>query len=663
VTIRSPGVPLADEASAEVSRSPDYLDFDILIQRGPDALSASVIASPAGEAAVSFALPAALDTVTDGGGQWSTEAVRAAGVALFESVFAGEVLACYRSSYAEARRRGCRLRLRFRLGNAADLAWVPWEFLHDPQRGFLAAFADTTIVRYLQLPDVGGAFRLDGPLHILVVLSNPEDPSYEKLDVERERTAIQLALGPLQRRGRVTIEFLDDARLEVLHERVQTGRFHVLHFVGHSALDSTGDEGLVVLEDAAGRGKPISAAAFRGILADRDLRLVVLNSCESARAGRGGLFSGVAQALVQAGVPAVVAMQFAIRDDAAGTLVAALYRELALSRPIDSAVAEARKSVLPLGGTAWAAPVVFFRKGDGRLFAPPRPSVAQRLLRATPYALLTLNWLLVLFAVKSAWYYFVGWKEYLPIVASLLGGPAILAYFIPVNWAELISGSMTRPDGRPRPVAASISILLSSALVAAGMVTQPTVDMALVRGSIRHEAAMGIPQLDPETLTRKPLCDVGDLPPGECEKPLPAENRYLRLSYRLRWNTVAAYRLLLTVEPDSSVGFADLRTDPAFEVTSGTDRANVAGRNGIWIASATEPGIGTLTGTVEVCLVARAKPTLSEAQPAILRASLATDREGKEVSRGLEACWSLRDAVRVDCAGVTGGPVRSVDGQ
>ena len=39
-------------------------------------------------------------------------------------------------------------------------------------------------------------------------------------------------------------------------------------------------------------------------------------------------------------------MQFAIRDDAARTIAAVFYKELALSQPVDAAIAEARKSVM-----------------------------------------------------------------------------------------------------------------------------------------------------------------------------------------------------------------------------------------------------------------------------------------------------------------------------
>ncbi len=48
----------------------EYLNFDILLQRDQEGLSARVIVSPAGEAAVRFSLPPGLDAVAESGGQW-----------------------------------------------------------------------------------------------------------------------------------------------------------------------------------------------------------------------------------------------------------------------------------------------------------------------------------------------------------------------------------------------------------------------------------------------------------------------------------------------------------------------------------------------------------------------------------------------------------------
>ena len=66
----------------------------------------------------------------------------------------------------------------------------------------------------------------------------------------------------------------------------------------------------------------------------RSLRLAVLNSCEGARATAADPFSGTAQSLVQQGIPAVVAMQFEITDEAAITFALRALRGIADGLPV-----------------------------------------------------------------------------------------------------------------------------------------------------------------------------------------------------------------------------------------------------------------------------------------------------------------------------------------
>jgi len=107
--------------------------------------------------------------------------------------------------------------------------------------------------------------------------------------------------------------------------------------------------------------------------------LIVLNACETAT----GTWAGLAPALVRAEIPAVVAMQWPIEDQAAIRFSRSFYRTLSMGRTIDECVAEGR-----LGASAahsdpndWAAPVLFLRSLSGQLWMssmakaqePPRP--------------------------------------------------------------------------------------------------------------------------------------------------------------------------------------------------------------------------------------------------------------------------------------------------
>jgi hypothetical protein len=126
---------------------------------------------------------------------------------------------------------------------------------------------------------------------------------------------------------------------------MRRGPWHIFHFVGHGAFDTKTDQSLVMLADDEGKVQSLRAAELGRLLTDqRDLRLAVLNACEGAKGGE-DIFSSTASTLVRQGLPAVLAMQFAITDQAAVELSRVFYESLADGLPVDAAVTEARKAV------------------------------------------------------------------------------------------------------------------------------------------------------------------------------------------------------------------------------------------------------------------------------------------------------------------------------
>lgn len=376
----------------------NYLDFDLLIERSEEGYTARVLSSPAGQATVSFRLPFSdleLENFLLRVGRPrrgvrrlrspEMEAVKTFGSRLFETVFSGTVRGCLRSSLDEAHRQGAGLRIRLRLAHAPELADLPWEYLHNPSLNrFLSLSAETPLVRYLDLPERIRPLAVEPPLKVLVMISSPSD--YPSLDAEEEWEKLKEALRDLQQRGLVVLERLDVATLSALQKRLRQGECHVFHFIGHGAFDERAQDGVLVLEDAQGRGRLVSGHDLGTLLHDhRPLRLAVLNACEGARTARSDPFAGTAQSLVQQGIPAVIAMQFEVTDEAAITLAREFYGALADGYPVDAALAEARKAVFAQGNDVeWGKPVLYMRSPDGVLFdiqeqalgayRPPPPS-------------------------------------------------------------------------------------------------------------------------------------------------------------------------------------------------------------------------------------------------------------------------------------------------
>jgi hypothetical protein len=262
------------------------------------------------------------------------------------------------------------LRLRLRLGEAPDIAQVPWEYMHGSVGdGFLALQTDTAVVRYLELPHSRPPLAAELPLSILVMISSP--PGVGRLDVDREWNRLVEATADLRAKGDLRLDLLERPSLLALQRRLRHDDVHVLHFVGHGGFDVEQDTGVLVMADEDGQPRAVPSKDVGHVVANADsLRLVVLNACEGARSSLRDPFAGVAQHLMERGVPAVVAMQFEITDDAAIAFTEELYRTICEGYPIDAAVAETRLSLYTRGNyVEWATPVLYMRSADGRLFS------------------------------------------------------------------------------------------------------------------------------------------------------------------------------------------------------------------------------------------------------------------------------------------------------
>jgi hypothetical protein len=271
-------------------------------------------------------------------------------------------------------RIGLRLRLRFRTDDpqAGYLAALPWEWLLDPRSGeFLATDIGTPVVRELAVDRPRPFLEVEPPLRILVVDAAPR--TLNRLNLKLETARMTEALQELIEAGQVEILQLVKNTPDHLRDALLDEGIHVLHFMGHGGYDPDSGAGAISFVKDDGSEDQVDGEMLAAFLKRTpSLRLVVLNACKTARhAGRlGGPFNhGVASAILErAGVPAVVANQHSISNDAAVVLSATFYRRIAAGAGVDEAITEARLRAWPRT-VEWATPVLFLTAPGGKILA------------------------------------------------------------------------------------------------------------------------------------------------------------------------------------------------------------------------------------------------------------------------------------------------------
>lgn len=302
-------------------------------------------------------------------GTTSERTARQFGQELFEALLVDEVRTSYVASREQTQHQNKGLRLMLRI-EPPELAWLPWEFLYDPERGeYLCLSARTPVVRYPEVGQPVDLLPITPPLRILGMVINLVDLG--PLDVEHEKRVMEEATRDLQVQGRVELVWLRGETWRDLRRAMRRGPWHVFHFIGNCGYDLNRDEPFVSLADETGYVRFLPAEGLARLLSDHfSLRLVLLNSGGGVLGSVRDAVSSTAAALVRSGLLAVVAMQHETTDHAAIEFYRILFESVADGLSLDAAVTEARISVkIELGNTLeWGTPVLYMSTSDGRVF-------------------------------------------------------------------------------------------------------------------------------------------------------------------------------------------------------------------------------------------------------------------------------------------------------
>jgi tetratricopeptide (TPR) repeat protein len=284
------------------------------------------------------------------------------GKELYKKVFAGQLGEYFDKSLKEAQknRSGLRISLRFNK-NAQEIAVLPWEFLHNGD-DFLVTNRELLISRLpVEITKIQSP-PLESILRMLVVVSNPIAPQITPLNMELEQEVILEAVDRLNREYKMEVDFTEDATFETVESYLNEKEYHIVHFTGHGKYDDNKHGGFLIFESEDGKAREIDNTAIADLFAGRGIRLVVLSACQSGKVSNRETYADLASILVKENIPAVVAMQYSILDLSATKFAQTFYQSVALGKPVDLALTEARivmKHSEKSNGIDFATPVLY----------------------------------------------------------------------------------------------------------------------------------------------------------------------------------------------------------------------------------------------------------------------------------------------------------------
>jgi len=223
------------------------------------------------------------------------------------------------------------------------LLGLPFEALRLPDDRPLALQPSVVMLRRPTEVSAGDGEPLAGPLKVLVAVGAPDEGNTSSvvLDQERELQNILDAVTVAQRHENFEVRILEVGHPEQVAAAIEADAYHVLHVSCHGrpgALELEDEDGEAVLTTAQGLVEPIRRT-------HRPLPLVLLNSCHGGVSE--GQTASLAEALLRAGVPAVLAMQTSVSDHYATAFARAFYHHLSSREHLlaSRALAVARKEL------------------------------------------------------------------------------------------------------------------------------------------------------------------------------------------------------------------------------------------------------------------------------------------------------------------------------
>jgi len=295
-------------------------------------------------------------------GERDLEPLRVVGSQLF-NILPESVQARLHHAQAVAQEKGKGLAITMAFDTTAQpLLSLPWELLYNPEGRYFFGLRGGGITRQLWMPVAPRRAAVASSQKSLGLWAEPGD--VESLSARRGYHP-----SPDYDDGFTWITGQDS--MGQLTRALESENFDGLHIVAHGRLGSSWHDLVLALVDERGQPDWVSPDQLTVLLADYPgLGFVYLDVCASAEPGhqndetRSPLdysWSNLASDLLGHGIPAVVAMQDSISQDAAGLVAQTFYAERANGATLSQALTRARREVrLQLDDPVhWSIPTLY----------------------------------------------------------------------------------------------------------------------------------------------------------------------------------------------------------------------------------------------------------------------------------------------------------------
>jgi len=260
------------------------------------------------------------------------------------------------------------------ISTRSELQKLPWEYIQEPKRP-AGPQKERSIVRIV--PTITKRLPLPVPfdetIRVLFVSAAPEDQDPVEFDAVKEAIKRTLEAGVP---ARFEIDPVESATRQDLFEKVTRNHYTILHFSGHGDVSPKGECRLIFVNRRTKKSDYVGAKELALLLAGRGIRLVILSACNTSAGDVKDDFAVMAEALVRANIPAVIANQLPVPTRSIAPFVSALYRTLLKTGDIDEAVGEGRVSLFwnlsqPHGASLeWGIPTLYRQYAANQLYQP-----------------------------------------------------------------------------------------------------------------------------------------------------------------------------------------------------------------------------------------------------------------------------------------------------